>query len=92
MKCYNEELKQLFGYFDILSFVRISRLDWTGHVNRMNIKRKVSQVFKDNHQASRVRGRPKNRWLSCVLYKQILVMQNYTMEREVKKQSLEKSI
>jgi len=52
----------------------------------MDIKRKVGQVFKENPQASRVRGRPKKRWLNWVLYKQILIMQNYTLEREFKKQ------
>ena len=30
----------LFGYLDILSFVRINRLNWIGHVNGMDIKRK----------------------------------------------------
>jgi hypothetical protein len=34
-------------------------LDWIGHVNRMSNKRKVSQVFDDNTQGSRLKGRPK---------------------------------
>jgi hypothetical protein len=29
-KCYNKELVQLFGDLDIHSFVRISRLNWSG--------------------------------------------------------------
>ena len=41
---------QLFGHLDILSFVRISRLNLIGHVNRMYSKRKVSQVFNSNPQ------------------------------------------
>jgi hypothetical protein len=57
---------QLFGDLDILSFVRVGRLNWIGHVNRMDSKRKVSQVFNNNPQGSRPRGRPKNRWWSCV--------------------------
>jgi len=36
---------QLFGDLDILSFVRISQLNWTGHVDRNGNKRKVSQYF-----------------------------------------------
>jgi hypothetical protein len=32
----------------------------------MAIRRKVSQVFKNNLQGSRLRGQPKNRWLNCV--------------------------
>ena len=40
--------------------------DWIGHANRMDSKRKVNQVFNNNPQRSRLRGRPKNRWRSCV--------------------------
>ena len=50
---------QLFGDLHILSFVRVSRLNWIGHVNRMDSERKVSQVFNNNPQGSRLRGRPK---------------------------------
>jgi hypothetical protein len=57
---------QLFGDLDILSFVRINRLKWIGHVNRMDSKRKVSQVFINNLQGHRLRGRPENRWWNCV--------------------------
>jgi hypothetical protein len=56
----------LFGDIDILSFVRINWLKWTGHVNRMDSKRKVSQIFNDNPQGHRLRGRPKNRCWNCV--------------------------
>ena len=51
-KLYNTELMQLFGDLDIrvLSFVRISWLNWIGHVNGMDSKRKVSQVFNNNFQ------------------------------------------
>jgi hypothetical protein len=49
-KRYNKELMQLFGDLDILSFVRINQLKWIGHVNRMDSKRKVSQVFNNNPQ------------------------------------------
>ena len=32
----------------------------------MGSKRKVSQVFNNNPQGIRLRGRPKNRWWNCV--------------------------
>jgi len=57
---------QLFGYLDILSFVRVGRLNWIGHVNVMDSRRKVSQVFNNNPQGSRLRGRSKNRRWNCV--------------------------
>lgn len=43
---------QLFVDLDILSFIRISNLKWTGYVKRMNSKRAVSQVFNNNPQES----------------------------------------
>jgi len=36
---------QPFGDLGILSFVRISRLNWIGHVNRMDTEIKVSQIL-----------------------------------------------
>jgi len=45
-KRYNEEFMQLFGNLDVLSFVRVCRLNWIGHVNRMDSKSEVNQVFK----------------------------------------------
>jgi hypothetical protein len=47
---------QLFGDLDMLSFVRVSRLNWIGHVDTMDSKRKVSPVFYNNPQGSRLRG------------------------------------
>ena len=65
-KWYNKELMQLFGYLDILSFFRVSWLNWNGHVYWVNSKRKVSPVFNNNPQGSQPRGWPKNRWSNCV--------------------------
>jgi hypothetical protein len=53
---YDKELMQLFGDLDIFSLLRISQLNWIGHVNRMDNKRKVNQVFKNNLQGSQLRG------------------------------------
>jgi hypothetical protein len=43
-KCCNKELIKLLGYLDIFSFSRI-RLNWTGHVNKMDSKRKVRYLI-----------------------------------------------
>jgi len=66
IKGYNEELILLFGYLYTLSFIRISRLNWIGPINNMDIRRKVSQVFKNNLQGSPLIGRPKSRRWNCV--------------------------
>ena len=65
-KRYNKELIVLLGDLDILSLVRISRLNWICHLNRMGSKRKVSEVFNNNPKGSRLRVRPKNRWWNCI--------------------------
>jgi len=54
---YNKELTQLCGDIDTLSFANIRLLNWIGRVNTMGSKRKVSQVFNNNRQGSRLRGR-----------------------------------
>jgi len=55
----------LFGDLNMLSFARISRLNWIVHVNRMGSKIKVSQVF-NNTPGSGLRGQPKHRGWNCV--------------------------
>jgi hypothetical protein len=50
-------IMQLFGDLDIFSFVRISQLNWIGHVNRINNSGKISQVFNSYPQGSRLRLR-----------------------------------
>ena len=41
-------------------------MNWIGHVNRMDSKGEVSHVFNNNHQESRLRGRPQYRWWNCI--------------------------
>jgi hypothetical protein len=57
---------QLYGGLDVVSFIRINRLRWIGNVNRMDNERMVCQVFDNEPQGSRPRGRPKCRWWDCV--------------------------
>jgi len=59
---------QTFGDSDIrvLSIVRRCQLNWIGHVNRMVSKRKLSDVFNNNPQGSRLKKTTKNRWWKCV--------------------------
>jgi hypothetical protein len=63
---HNNELIQLYGDLDIVSFIRINKLRWIVHVDRMDNKRTVYQVFANQSQGSRPRGRPKSRWWDCV--------------------------
>jgi hypothetical protein len=56
----------MFGYLDILPFVRTSRLNLTGHVNRIKTTGKEIQIFNNNPQGNGLKGRPKNIRLHCV--------------------------
>ena len=75
IKQCSKELIQLFGDLDVLPFVRTSQLNWIGHINKMDPKRKVSQVFNNNLQWSWLRGWPKTdggivyiwRWINAKL-------------------------
>jgi hypothetical protein len=62
---HNNELMQLYGVLDLVSFIRINRLRWIGH-NGLHNKRMVYQVFANQPLGSRPRGRPKSRWWDCV--------------------------
>jgi hypothetical protein len=57
---------QVFEDLDILSFVRVSRLNWLRYINRMECKGQVSQEFTNNAQRSQLRKQKKNRWWNCV--------------------------
>jgi hypothetical protein len=52
----------------------LGRLNWIGCVNRMDTKRKVSQVLNNNPQGSRLRERPKTD--GGAVYKQISINAN----------------
>jgi hypothetical protein len=71
-KRYNKELVQLFGDLGILSFVRISRLNWIGLVNRMESKRKLSVVYL-TIILMEVNKKKKKKTGGGIVYKQILV-------------------
>ena len=56
---HNNELMEMYGDLDVISFIRLNRLRWIGHVSRMDINRKVHQVCYTHPEGKRLRGRPK---------------------------------
>ena len=46
----------------IIETVRLNRLCWCGHVQRMGDNRIPKRVFYMNLGTTRLRGRPRNRW------------------------------
>lgn len=63
---YDFELKRLYKEQDIISFIKVNRLRWVGHVVRMGDCRVPKKLFETNPEGTRGRGRPKGRWKDAV--------------------------
>ena len=60
---YNDELYGLYSDTDLVSRIKVQRLIWLGHVERMDIIYKARKVFESNPEGRRrIRGRPRPRW------------------------------
>ena len=57
----NEELMTKYKAPDIVNVIKIRRLEWLGHVVRMNETRSVKKIFKRKLEGRRSRGRPRLR-------------------------------
>jgi hypothetical protein len=61
----NEELRTKYKSQDIVIVIKIRRLEWLGHVIRMNETR-VVKIFERKLEGRRGRGRPRLRWINDV--------------------------
>ena len=62
----NEELRTKYKSQDIVTIIKIQRLEWLGHVSRMNETRSVKKIFEGKLEGRRGRGRPRFRWMNDV--------------------------
>lgn len=62
----NQELQDLYGEKDIVAHIKIGRLRWLGHVERMEPMRLPRKFLYDRPGGGRRRGRPRLRWLDDV--------------------------
>jgi hypothetical protein len=62
----NEELMTKYKTPDIVSIIKIRRLEWLGHVVRMNETGSVKKIFEGKLEGRRGRGRPRLRWINDV--------------------------
>jgi hypothetical protein len=63
---YNFELQTLNEDVGIVTLIRVRRLNWIGHINRIDDTRKVKQIFNSQPDGVRTRGRPRSRWWGYV--------------------------
>jgi hypothetical protein len=62
----NEELMTKYKTPDIVSIIKIQRLEWLGHMVRMNETRSVKKIFERKLEGRRGRGRSRLRWINDV--------------------------
>jgi hypothetical protein len=55
----DSELMTKYKSQDIVSAIKIGRLEWLGHIIRMNEARTVKKIFEENLEGRRGRGRPR---------------------------------
>jgi hypothetical protein len=62
----NSELMTKYKFQDIVTAIKIRRLEWLGHVIRMNEARIVKNIFEEKLEGRTGRGRPRFRWINDV--------------------------
>ena len=64
---FNHELMELYREPDISRFIKINRLRWLGHVQRMDENRVPKKLLVTKPEGKRSAGRPKARWMDAAL-------------------------
>jgi hypothetical protein len=62
----NQELRNMYGQPDIIEEIKSKRLEWLGHVVRIEGNRMVKRVFKGHPGGRRKTGRPRKRWMDDI--------------------------
>jgi hypothetical protein len=63
---WNNELYSLYSEPNIVEDIKIRRLEWAGHIIRMEEERIPKKVLIENLHTTRPVGRPKTRWADVV--------------------------
>jgi hypothetical protein len=63
---YNKELYELYGEPNIVTCIKLKRLQWAGHVQRMERTRIPKKVFKAKFEGVRSVAKSRKRWEDVV--------------------------
>jgi len=58
-KRYNHELYETFSEPNVVTYIKVKRLAWAGHLVRMNKDRTLKKIFNTKPDGVRSVGRPK---------------------------------
>jgi len=62
----NQELDEIIKCKNIINFIRAKRLNWLGHIERMQGTTMVKAIYSWKPISRRPIGRPKTRWVDDV--------------------------
>jgi hypothetical protein len=62
----NQELNELIRNADVVRFIKSRRMNWVGHVMRMEGRRIPRRILEWKPIGRRIRGRPRKRWIEDV--------------------------
>lgn len=77
---YNRELYELYNSPDIVTDIKVGRLRWAGHIQRMKANEMVRKIMESKPEGRRKMGRPNLRWMDGILQDvKSLKLQNWWM-------------
>jgi hypothetical protein len=63
---YNAELYSIYRSADVITHIKLRRLEWVGHVHRMQSSRIKKKLVEGRILGGRPEGRPRRRWIDAV--------------------------
>jgi hypothetical protein len=79
---YNKEIYTLYGVPELSTVIKLRRLQWAGHVQRMESQSIPRMVMAGQMFGIRPIGKPKKRWMDAVKEDQILHWRNWENTRD----------
>jgi hypothetical protein len=65
-KLHNEELHNLYSSPSIFTIIKLRRMRWAGHVERMGEKRNVYRLLVGKPESKRPLGRQRRKWIDNI--------------------------
>jgi hypothetical protein len=65
-KLHNKELHNLYSSPSIIRVIKLRRMRWAGHVERMGKKRNVYKLLVGKPEGKRPLGRPRRKWMDNI--------------------------